>query len=86
MKSGPLYADVRANAEAAAARAPSGPSIPAPPPPPAADEEDAMHAAWIFQFDADSDTVPRQPKSVSVANVPAVCTRECNPEITETDV
>ena len=42
MKSGPLYSDVRANTEAAAARAPSGPSIPAPPPPPAADEEDAM--------------------------------------------
>ena len=43
LKSGPLYADVRANAEAAAARAPSGPSVPpAPPPPPAADEEDAM--------------------------------------------
>ena len=25
-------------------------------------------------------------QSVSVANVPAICTRECNPEITETDV
>ena len=42
LKSGPLYADVRANAEAAAARAPPRPSVPAPPPPPAADEEDAM--------------------------------------------
>lgn len=42
LKSGPMYSYVRANAEAAAARAPPRPSVPAPPPPPAADEEDAM--------------------------------------------
>ena len=63
LKSGQLYADVRTNAEAAAARAPSGPSIPAPRPPPAADDRrGGRHSAWIFQFNVDSDTVPRLPR------------------------
>ena len=63
LKSGPLYADVRANAEAAAARAPSGPSaFRTRTSTSARRRRGGRHAAWIFQFDVDSDTVPRLPR------------------------